>query len=222
MGLYREGPPREFIKKIKDEFNFDCFIETGTYRATTAIWASTLFKKVYTIEAYKPLYDEVISVRKNYPNVSFIFGNSKEKLEEVLFEVKEPVIIWLDAHYSGEGTFGENEKCPLIKEIELINNFDYDSIILIDDARVFLSPYSMRFGLEEWPDITTILDILNEVRGRYIIILEDVIFCVPERMKHLTAKYSQELNSLNSFIDTDGLGIIKKLLKYFIRKIKGL
>jgi len=222
MGLYREGPPREFIKKIKNEFAIDCFIETGTYRATTAVWASTLFKKVYTIEAFKPLYDEMCLMHKDYDNVSFVYGKSNEKLKDILDDANQPAIFWLDAHYSGDGTFGEKEKCPLINELKIINNFRHDSIILIDDARIFLSPYSMQFKVVDYPDISKIINILNEVPHRYIIILEDVIFCIPEKMKELTSKYSQELNSMNSFINSDKKDIIMKLLRFLIRKIKGI
>ena len=49
------------------------------------------------------------------------------------------ILFWLDGHYSGEGTGGCDEVCPIIAELRLIaQSKRKDHCILIDDARLFI------------------------------------------------------------------------------------
>jgi hypothetical protein len=104
-------------------------------------------------------------------------------------------MFWLDAHWSGGETYGENDECPLLEELAIINVSPYEHIILIDDARLFLSPPPAPHRIEQWPDITTVINCLNCVSNRYIIIIEDVIVAAPSKFKVILAQYGQDLNT---------------------------
>ena len=219
MGQLRTGIPKDFVIKIINSHNFENFVETGTFKGETTIWAAKKFKKVHSIEAYKPLFDEMSSKYSTIDDLVLHFGKSEDKLPDIIQKLDGPAIFWLDAHYSGEGTFGNSEKCPLINEIEIINTSNFDNIVLIDDAFVFLSPPTKSHNIEEWPNLADIFKLLDYKGNNYIIILEDVIFCVPIQYKKLTAEYAQNINSINSFADSFGTKeFIKKLLRYIIRK----
>ena len=131
----------------------------------------------------------------------------------------EPAIFWLDAHYSGDGTFGSENKCPLLDEIIAVNKSKFSNVLLIDDARAFLSPQTISHNPEEWPNIVEIFNLLSQVSNRYIIILEDVIFVVPEDMKNITARYAQSVNSINTLTNSGSREFIKKILRFAARKI---
>jgi predicted O-methyltransferase YrrM len=53
MGLVRVGVPTELAIALKDAYNLQSFIETGTNCGATALWAAEYFPKVITIEAAK-------------------------------------------------------------------------------------------------------------------------------------------------------------------------
>ena len=59
-----------------------------------------------------------------------------------------------------------------MEEIKVINEWNHDCIILIDDARLFLSPPYEPHKPDHWP---TISEIINKVEKKYIVIIYDVI-----------------------------------------------
>lgn len=196
MGINRMGPPHELLKKLQMEFSIPNFVETGTYKADTALWASTIFKKVITIEFSEELYSEAIKKHNTIDNIEFKFGNSKEELEKIIPHLSGICLFWLDAHWSGGLTFGENDECPLVDEINIINLYCPDSIILIDDARLFTSPPPSPHNADQWPDISTVIGRLQSLSSqRYIVILEDVIIAVPEYARNLIRNYCCQVNT---------------------------
>jgi len=195
MGLIRGGVPTELAIALKDAYNLQGFIETGTNCGATALWAAQYFQKVITIEAAKEIYEAVLNNYSHLENIEFVLGNSKEQLVEIVPRLKEPCIFWLDAHWSGGITYGESEECPLLEELQIINDSEFDHFILIDDARLFLSPPPSPHRVEEWPTIDAVTSLLNAGRSRYTVIVEDVIVSVPEAAKLLVAQYSQEVST---------------------------
>lgn len=196
MGLIRMGPPAELVTRLAKEFGIENFVETGTAYGGTAIWASDHFKKVITTEYCQEIYQETIHKYSHLGNVKFMFGDSRTKLVEIVQKLECPSLFWLDAHWSGGVTYGESDECPLSEEIHIINESKLDHFILIDDARLFTSPPMPPHQIDQWPNITTVLNALNSGKiNRYIVIIEDVIIAVPEMAKSTVAKYCQEVNA---------------------------
>jgi FkbM family methyltransferase len=195
MGLVRGGVPTELVIALKEAYNLQGFIETGTNCGATALWAAQYFPKVITIEAAKEIYEAVVNNYGHLKNLDFVLGNSKEQLAAIVPTLKEPCIFWLDAHWSGGITYGESEECPLLEELQIINDSEFDHFILIDDARLFLSPPPNPHRIEQWPTIDAVTSLLNSGRSRYTVIVEDVIVSVPEGAKLLVAQYSQEVST---------------------------
>jgi len=196
LGIVRMGPPTEIILKLKEAYGISNFIETGTYRGDTAIWASRRFEKVITIEYSKSIYEQVTEKYSQTNNIEFLYGDTRTKLKEITSKLDTPSLFWLDAHWSGGETYGQEDECPLIEEIEIINSSKYDNFIFIDDARLFTSPPPSPHSIEQWPDITTVLKALNSSNTRkYIVIVEDVIIAVPELAKSVVAHHYQDLST---------------------------
>jgi len=196
MGIVRMGPPEEIVLLMKETLNLTTFIETGTFEGCTAIWASKHFKNVLTIENSKTLYDKVVDTNKNVENIDFLFGNSSEKLKQIVPKLDKPAIFWLDAHWCSGDSYGENNQCPIIQEIETIIKSGIPHCILIDDARLFLSPPPLPNQIDQWPTIDHILKTLQYGSERYyIVIIEDVIIAVPIVVRATLAKYMQSFNT---------------------------
>jgi hypothetical protein len=196
MGLQRLGPPEEIILKLKNAYPVQHFIETGTFKGDTSSWASRFFHTVSTIENSDTLFRQAKEKYSHISNIHFYFGDTRTKLKEIISEMNSAGIFWLDAHWSGEKTYGERDECPLLDELEIINSSRSDHIVLIDDARLFLSPPPLPHGFDNWPDITAVLDALQNNRNKkYIVIADDVILAVPIEMRPIVALYYQERNT---------------------------
>jgi hypothetical protein len=189
------GPPRELITHLKAEFRIDYFIETGTFYGKTSAWASNEFDTVKTVELSDELYSNVQEEYGHIGNIEFIKGKSQEKLSNIIQKLDSSAIFWLDAHYSGGGTAGENYECPLLEEIETIGKSNVNEYIFIDDARLFCSPPPRPHSAEDWPTISDVMLKLNKELGDryYITITEDVIIAVPQSAKNVVLNYAQDV-----------------------------
>ncbi len=53
-------------------------------------------------------------------HITLYQGDSGVLLPEIISEVSEPVLFWLDGHYSGEGTGKAVLETPIIEEVNVI------------------------------------------------------------------------------------------------------
>lgn len=189
MGNVTFGVPEDLALDLKQALNCNVFIETGTYKGNTAIWAHRFFLKVYTIEFDKQRYEKTrikISNMIDTSNIRMFQGNSKDVLPDVLAKINEPVIFWLDAHGLGklEETTTIEDEIPLMQELSVI--FDWqqrtnqECVILIDDARLFINPPPIDKGYhpEFWPNDMEIA-VYAEKNGFSMLIGNDVIALTP-------------------------------------------
>ena len=189
MGIVRMGMPTELVSKLQKAYNVQLFVETGTYQGNTALWAAEHFQTVITIEASPEIYAQVVATHSQVKNVKFLYGHSKEQLATLVPSMNEPCIFWLDGHWCGGVSYGEEDECPLLEELLIINRSAQDHFILIDDARLFLNPPPPPHRTEQWPNINAVLDLLAANRSRYTSVFEDVIVSVPESAKSVVAEY---------------------------------
>jgi len=197
MGTIRMGPPTELILHLKDRHKLSAsFVETGTYHGDTSAWASEHFDSVITIEYSKEIFEQTVARHGSLNNIDFIFGNSRSVLKTIVPKLDQPAVFWLDSHWSGGRTYGENERCPIIEEINEINRSTATHFLFIDDARLFASPPPLPNRIEYWPSIDAIIRAIQSKENRYyIVIFEDVIIAVPQYAKETVANYCQKTNT---------------------------
>ena len=135
----------KFLKQIADTFHVDTFVETGTYTGITTARAAALFKAVHTVELHPRLYEEAKKFLRKHENVTVHHGNSSDVLKKILPTLKGNIVLWLDAHYSGENTamsFDDPNNGNAITAIRseldgLSESGITDCVVLIDDIRGF-------------------------------------------------------------------------------------
>jgi len=103
------------IQEICKRFNIEVpkvFIETGTFIGQTAFEMSNHFDKIYSIEIQEKLYEDVVNIKnkKGIDNVNFLLGDSGEKIIDIIKEVEEPSVFFLDAHYAGTAVWDSTGK----------------------------------------------------------------------------------------------------------------
>ncbi len=223
MGLIRSGPPTELMLELRRHYDVHDFIECGTFLGSTAAWAAGHFEHVTTVEYSRELYEQAAAQYGGLPNVTFVFGDSRSALRQVVPTLQRPAIFWLDSHWSGGNTYGENDECPLIDEIQVINASPCTHFAFIDDARMFTAPPPAPHRPEAWPTIDTVLTELKASQhAYYIVIFEDVIIAVPETARPTVVEYCQRastlawqhhLDSLNERCASRGLRLIGQGMK---------
>lgn len=196
MGLIHSGPPTELILKLKEVYKINTFIETGTYTGDTAAWAAAHFSTVLTIEYSKAIYEDTVRRLGENQEIIFLFGDSRIVLREIVPTLTCSAIFWLDSHWSGGNTYGKDDECPLIEELSLINEAKTAHFLLIDDARLFLSPPPRPHQIDRWPGIDKVIEALkSESHKYYIVVMEDVILAVPDYARDLVADYCQDIST---------------------------
>ena len=191
------GIPQEIVLFLKKKTNSKCFIETGTYYGGTTKWASKYFDQVYTIENSESIFNEVQPILSEFNNIESFFGHSKDVLPNLINKTNKNTILWLDAHWCSGESYGENDQCPILEELEILNNQNAENCILIDDARLFLSPPPLPNDFKQYPSICEINRILNKNNNRYIAVFEDVIFAIPSKYQNEFKSYLQKLTTEN-------------------------
>jgi hypothetical protein len=183
------GVPEDISIFIKKSYNINRFVETGTFHGDTSVWASQHFKQVDTIEFSKNIYLQTKRKYEYIENINFIFGDSKSALKNIILNATEPILFWLDAHWCSMGSYGENDQCPLIEELEIINASAFNNFIFIDDARLFMAPPPLPSLIKFYPTINKIVDVSKK---KFLIIFEDVIFVSPLECQEKLCRYLQE------------------------------
>ena len=170
-------PPPHIIKQRAIEtyrqiYGHAILIETGTYRGNMVDVQKRNFKKVYSIELDFDLFKKAVNKFRRDENVVILQGDSGKVLPTLLAEIDEPVIFWLDGHYSGGITAKGDKDCPIIEELNAIfDHQDLGHIILIDDARCFI-------GENDFPTINEIREIIASRNPKYQVeVKHDIIRC---------------------------------------------
>jgi hypothetical protein len=194
MGAVTFGIPKKLVLLLKEHFSVDIFVETGTFKGETTIWASGAFKEVYTIENSRELFDSTSRSLLKYSNIHPLYGNSALQLNKVVPEIKQPALFWLDAHWCGGNTYGNEDPCPLLDEIRIIKQSGYNHIIMIDDARFFLKPPPRPQNSDLWPGLKEILGSLNRDENYFTFVSEDVMVALPESGRKALQSYFDEIH----------------------------
>jgi len=182
MGLVTLGIPERITVELSRLNRSTVFVETGTYLGGTTRWAATQFDRVHTIEQAEQLYQQHSPGLAAMPNVTTHLGDSRTILPSIVAGLEDcRATFWLDGHYSGGETAGEHDECPLLDELISLGDRRTD-IILIDDARLFLTAPPSPHQPSAWP---TFADIIRQLpaaaAGRFVQVIDDVIFIVPDK-----------------------------------------
>lgn len=195
MGVVTQGIPQQIVIELARLNGSTIFVETGTFHGSTTRWASNNFEIVHTIEREESLYSLHSNELAKIKGVTPYLGDSRDILPRIVKGVRgERVVYWLDGHWSGAGTAGEHDECPLLDELACLSSRTED-IILIDDARLFLCAPPLPHNPSQWPTISDIVNLLPASTNKPLVqIVDDVIFIVPNEnvLKNCLIGYAQE------------------------------
>ena len=157
------------IKAYQNKLGYKTLVETGTYLGTMIESQLDSFDKIISIELDKDLHSKAKDKFKHNSNVKLIQGDSGKVMAEVIKEISEPAIFWLDGHYSAGITAKGDLDCPIFGEIDaILSHKVLNHLILIDDARFFN-------GQGDYPSVGALTEYLNKKTSRYHLEIKDDI-----------------------------------------------
>lgn len=136
-------PPPHFakqqtLKSYARKYDLKILVETGTHYGDMVEAMKGCFDQIYSIELSKELYEKARKRFKGVENVRIIHGDSGVELGKLTGVIEEPVLFWLDGHYSGGVTARSDKDTPIYEELAHIFNANRNKdVIIIDDARCF-------------------------------------------------------------------------------------
>ncbi len=137
MDITDQQYQRDVILKYKKPHH-KLFVETGTALGETSAWASLYFEKVITVEFADDLYRAALERFFHVPNVTVMHGDSADLIKLITYNIHEPTVFWLDAHYDGgDVPLAPSGESPVTFELTSIFHHSGDNVILVDDARLF-------------------------------------------------------------------------------------
>ena len=150
-------------------------------------WAAGRFAEVHTLEREPALHAANQVAHSALPGVRAHLGDSRAVLPGIVASLGgKRAVYWLDGHWSGAGTAGEDDPCPLLDELACLGTRPQD-IVLIDDARLFLGAPPLPHDPARWPGIGQVLAALPGAAGAgaskappLVQVVDDVIFSMPD------------------------------------------
>lgn len=227
LGVESDGLPLHLVKPLLENADIPFLVETGSAGGDSARLAATMFKRVWSTELVK----DRIDITDTPDNVTFLEGDSVEHLPEIIKELlklkdkkqRQYVLFYLDAHFCGD-TPNELDypECPLLEEIKCIAEYGLDSIIIIDDARLFFGSPPYPNDPEQWPSISHIFWLLqNFFPYHHTTITDDYVLCIPLHLREFIDKEWRERFRIRYPSADDKLrGQVKDVYKALIDYIK--
>jgi hypothetical protein len=210
MGAVNFSLEPKLVEQLKQVLPLSVFVETGTFEGEAVNNVICLFEEIHTIELSEEYYLKA-SRRFQGQSLVKVYHNRSERLLQTLCPLvkDKSVLYWLDAHWCvADSTAGYHSQCPLLQELNAIQALNAQSIILIDDARLFLCPPPKPHEISQWPDFNAVIKKLFSLSSVHqIMVVNDVIIYYPASINSALKTYAHE-NSI------DLLSVLDKSREY--------
>lgn len=163
---------RRLIHRYLQEYRFQTFIETGTFKGDTLASVAETGIRSISVELSREYFDRANQRFAGMSHVELHQGDAADVLPRIVALLKEPALFWLDGHYSAGETAHGALASPISTEMRCILDSPIEGhVVLIDDAADFT-------GEGGYPELGHFLTTVSE-SGRFrpsvtanIIILE--------------------------------------------------
>lgn len=178
----RPDPPPDHIKhtiirSYAQRFGLQTMIETGTFVGDTPAAVHADFERIFTIELDPRLSAAARHRFRRQSNITVIHGDSGLILDELAPSLPDPVLFWLDGHWSGGVTARGTEDSPVLRETSaVVHRNAPGDVLLIDDARLF--------GTGSYPSIELMRRVILERREDWEVYVKNDIIRAHAKQHH--------------------------------------
>lgn len=195
MGAVNFSIDPNLVELLTNQLPLSVFIETGTFRGNTIALVKSYFPQIFSIESSEKYYQIAVSRFQNDASVTILKGDTSVMLGDLVKQTNNrPTLFWLDAHWcADEGTADKSSQSPLLDELAAIHQLHEKSVILIDDAHLYLCPPGQPHDYAQWPDFNDVLEALNKLSTNHqIMILNDVILYYPQQVETALNRFAHQ------------------------------
>lgn len=129
---------QNMLKKYCHLFNLKVLVETGTYFGDMVESMKHEVDKIYSVELSRKLFEKASNRFSADEHIEIINGDGGEKLPQIMQQLDQPALFWLDGHYSAGFTAkGESDTSILRELVAIFEAPNLDHVVIIDDARCF-------------------------------------------------------------------------------------
>ena len=193
MGAVNFSIDASFVEALKQLLPLAVFVETGTFEGETVARMLPLFGEIHTIELSDAYYSAAVQRFGSNACVAVYHDNSPSALESLRPDLEaRSVLYWLDAHSClAAETEGAHSECPLLEELDAIGHLNAESVLMIDDARLFVCtpPQPAEFGT--WPRFQAVIESLGALSSEHeMMVINDVIAFYPRSVAEQMREYA--------------------------------
>lgn len=163
------------VLSLAQDLDCNVFIESGTFLGNTYRHAveSGYFEHVYTVEVAEHFYRAAHGLYPHDGPHRALWGKSYAIFQSEIFPLcksDDRIFFWLDGHYCGADSGGQEEPCPLLRELEAIRNWCSAKaiVIAIDDVKNFGREHKKVPGLS-WPTKDQIVRAALQIRRDFAV-----------------------------------------------------
>ncbi|WP_145573389.1 glycosyltransferase family 2 protein [Yersinia alsatica] len=194
MGAVNFSIDPMLVNTLKSSLPLDIFVETGTFKGDTIELIRDKFSEIYSVELSNEYYEMAVQRFADYANINLVHSNSPSAMQNWMPGlINKSVLYFLDAHWcAAENTASIASQCPLLDEINAIGKLNAESVIVIDDARLFLAPPLIPHEISQWPSFHQIISALLSMSSNHeLMVVNDVIVFHPKYAKAVMQSYAQ-------------------------------
>jgi len=195
MGAISFSIDERLLAFFTKELPLEVFVETGTFKGDSVNVARRFFRQCHTVEMSPALHEQAQKRFAGKDNIQLHLSDSPGFLRKHQSEFSaRPALFWLDAHWCvADDTSGESSQSPLLAELHAIGQLHRDSVLLIDDARLYLCSPPRPHRISDWPDIDDVCRVLFALSpGHRLIIYNDVFVFYPAAIQNAMRQFSHE------------------------------
>jgi hypothetical protein len=193
MGAVNFSIDVSFVEELKRLLPLAVFVETGTFEGETVAMMAPLFGEIHTIEVSDAYYRAAAERFGQNADITVYHDDSPRALESLRADLENrSVLYWLDAHWClAADTGGAHSESPLLAELDAIGHLNTESVLMIDDARLFLCTPPQPAELGGWPRFQAVIERLFRLSAQHdTMVINDVIVLYPRSVAEPVAQYA--------------------------------
>lgn len=182
MGAVDFSIDMRLVETLRRVLPISVFVETGTFEGEAVARARESFDEVYSIELSDHYHARAAERFAGDAGVRLYHGDSSRVLASLRPTLEDKATLyWLDAHWCvADETAGEQSQCPLLDELTALGRLNTESVVLIDDARLFLATPPYPHEASNWPRLQEVVERLLLLSSDHeLMVVNDVIVFFP-------------------------------------------
>lgn len=198
MGAIHFSLDLQLVQALQSVLPLQVFIETGTFKGDTVALIRSCFSEIHTIELSAEYHRKAVERFAGDSGVRVHQGDSGDVLETLRpVYAGQAALFWLDAHWCvAEDTAGKSSQSPLLRELAAIGRLHPDSVVLIDDARLYVCAPGAPQDMAQWPDLADVLGALAGLSEEHdVAVCNDVLMFYPRRIRQVLRGYAHDFGT---------------------------